>query len=171
MNIHHTGSTLNMQSRVLALFGDEFARQFASESFTWVDHLILAMVPLGILTTINGAIRVQEHKFVKSFIGRSRENRALTEIELMSSTSKEVCELFNGDSIVRVMGKPKLAQILVFPEEYEKLRREYEIYDRESCDPKASPKSVDDKSCGIHSLRTAISTADGKVPLMRCVGL
>jgi hypothetical protein len=170
MNIHHIGSTLSMQSRVLALFGDEFARQFASESFAWVDHLILAMVPLGILTIITGAIRVQGPMIARSFIGRSRENRALAEIELMSSTSKEVCELFNGESIVRVMGKPKLAQILVFPEEYEKLRKEYEIYDRELCDSKASPKSVDDKSCGIHSLRTATSTAKEKAPLMKCVG-
>ncbi|KAF4440942.1 ankyrin1, partial [Fusarium albosuccineum] len=35
---------------ILALFGDQFAKQFMSESLTWVDHLIFAMVPLGIVT-------------------------------------------------------------------------------------------------------------------------
>jgi hypothetical protein len=51
------------------------------------------MVPLGILTMITGAIRVQGSKMARSFIGRARENRALTELELMLSISGEVCEL------------------------------------------------------------------------------
>ncbi|KAF4884743.1 Ankyrin-3 [Colletotrichum fructicola] len=106
---------------VLALFGDEFAKQFTSESLTWVDHLIFAMVPLGIITAITGAIRVQGMQIAKAFIGRSRETRALAEIELMSSTSGEVCELFNGNSIVRLMGKPKIGQILIFPSQYDSL--------------------------------------------------
>jgi hypothetical protein len=162
-------------TRVLALFGDAFARQFASESLTWVDHLIIAMVPLGILTIITGAIRVQGPKIARSFIGRSRENRALAEIELMSSTSKEVCELFNGNSIVRIMGKPKLAQILVFPKEYKDLEEKYERYDQELMNSKASLDQetnlhpIEDRSCGIHSLNTATSTRTGG-PLMKCVG-
>ncbi|KAF3034502.1 hypothetical protein E8E12_004796 [Didymella heteroderae] len=90
---------------LLALFGDQFARQFTSESLTWVDHLIFAMVPLGTLIVITGAIRVQGPRIAKSFIGRGRESRALAEIELMSSTSGEVFELFNSKSIIRDDGE------------------------------------------------------------------
>ena len=123
------------------------------------------MVPLGILTVITGAIRVQGPRIVKSFIGRGRENRALAKIQLMSSTSKEVCELFNGKSIIRVIGKPKLAQLLVFPEEYEQLEYAYENEDNGFPDP-IFPASTD-HSCGIHSLQTAVSTGVEGYPLMR----
>jgi hypothetical protein len=94
-----------------------------SESLTWVDHLIFAMVPLGIITAITAAIRVQGMQVAKAFVGRARENRALAEIELMSSTSGEVCELFNGNSIVRAMGAPKIEQFLIFPNEYDALEK------------------------------------------------
>ncbi|KAF1350491.1 hypothetical protein EJ07DRAFT_169205 [Lizonia empirigonia] len=165
---------------LLALFGDQFARQFASESLTWVDHLIFAMVPLGILTAITGAIRVQGPRIAKSFIGRGRENRALAEIELMSSTSKEVCELFNGKSIIRAMGRPKLAQILVYPLEYKKAKTKNEKIDSQRLISKSADTrdeinkgilnnerteattpgvstALRDYSCGIHTFETATS--------------
>ncbi|KAF2626591.1 hypothetical protein BU25DRAFT_449170 [Macroventuria anomochaeta] len=47
------------------------------------------MVSLGVLTVIIGTIRVQGPKIARSLIGRARGNRALAEIELMSSTSGE----------------------------------------------------------------------------------
>ncbi|RSL78383.1 hypothetical protein CEP51_008242 [Fusarium floridanum] len=144
---------------ILALFGDAFAKQFMSESLTWVDHLIFAMVPLGIITAITAAIRVQGMQVAKAFVGRARENRALAEIELMSSTSGEVCELFNGNSIVRAMGKPKIEQFLIFPNEYDALEEEYKRCDDAGEEPK-------DKSCGIHSLRTATSRMPGESKLM-----
>ena len=100
---------------VLALFGEQFATQFLSQSITWVDHLIFAVVPLGIITAVSGAIRVAGPRLAKSFIGRARENRASTEIELMSSISNEVGEMFNGNSIVRVIGRPEIAHFLLFP--------------------------------------------------------
>lgn len=96
-----------------------------SESLNWLDHLIAALVPLGILTIMTGAIRVSSPQVAKSFIGRARENRALAKIELMSSTSQEVCELLNGRSIVRAMGKPKIGEFLIFPAEYYRLEAEY----------------------------------------------
>ncbi|RSM18642.1 hypothetical protein CDV31_002571 [Fusarium ambrosium] len=144
---------------ILALFGDAFAKQFMSESLTWVDHIIFAMVPLGIITAITAAIRVQGMQVAKAFVGRARENRALAEIELMSSTSGEVCELFNGNSIVRAMGKPKIEQFLIFPNEYDALEEEYKRCDDVGEEPK-------DKSCGIHSLRTATSRMPGESKLM-----
>ncbi|KAF6520633.1 hypothetical protein HZS61_014891 [Fusarium oxysporum f. sp. conglutinans] len=162
---------------VIALFGDQFARQFMSESLSWVDHLVFAMVPLGILTAITGAIRIQGSQVAKAFIGRARENKALAEIELMSSTSGEVCEMFNGNSIVRAMGKPKITEFLIFPEKYENLEEKYAMVDAKLKENTSMSDSTpmseqelekDDKpddSCGIESFDSAISE---KCNLMEC---
>ncbi|EEU34422.1 uncharacterized protein NECHADRAFT_102067 [Fusarium vanettenii 77-13-4] len=104
---------------LLALFGEQFAAQFLSESLSFEDHIIIAIVPLGILTIIASAIRVQGPEIVRAFIGRARETRAVAELEIMSSTSHDVCELFDGKSIVRVMGRPRIMQLLIFPHEYD----------------------------------------------------
>lgn len=77
-------------SRLLALFGERVTMQFMSQSTGWADNIILAMAPLGIITTIIGAIRVGGPSWLKTIIGRARESRAIVEAELMSSTSKEV---------------------------------------------------------------------------------
>ncbi|KXX75952.1 Ankyrin-1 [Madurella mycetomatis] len=119
---------------ILALFGDQFARQFLSESFTWLDHFIFACVPLGIITALAGAIRVQGPRTARSFIGRARENRATAELELMSSTSQEVCEMFNGQGIVRTMGQPTIAQLIILPD-----------------------TNLNDPSCGIYTLQDAVN--------------
>jgi hypothetical protein len=107
--------TCQLRTSLLALFGDEFAKQFMSEALSWVDHVIFGMVPLGIITTMSAAIRVSGPSWARAFIGRSRETRATAEIELMSSTSHEVCELWNGLGIVRTIGQPCIAQILQLP--------------------------------------------------------
>lgn len=104
-----------------------------SESLTWLDHIVFAMVPLGILTAIVGAIRVSGPAWARAFIGRARETRAAAEIELMSSTSREVCEVFNGKGVVRAMGTPRLTQFILFPPSYR----------------------TDESTCGIHTLETA----------------
>ncbi|KAF5868333.1 putative ankyrin repeat protein [Botrytis fragariae] len=97
---------------LLALFGDSFAQQFLRESFTWLDHIIFAMAPLGIITAIIGAIRVGGPPHLRALIGRARENKASAELDFMSSTSHEVSELWNGEGIVRTMGKGKVKQII-----------------------------------------------------------
>ncbi|KAF7956241.1 hypothetical protein EAE96_005161 [Botrytis aclada] len=97
---------------LLALFGDSFAQQFLRESFTWLDHIIFAMAPLGIITTIIGAIRVGGPPQLKALIGRARENKASAELDFMSSTSHKVSELWNGEGIVRTMGRGKVKQII-----------------------------------------------------------
>lgn len=97
---------------LLALFGEKFAQQFLRESFTWLDHIIFAMAPLGIITAIVGAIRVGGPPWLKAVIGRARENRSSAELEFMSSTSHEVCELWNGEGIVRTTGKGVVKQIV-----------------------------------------------------------
>ncbi|KXX81406.1 Ankyrin-1 [Madurella mycetomatis] len=124
---------------ILALFGEQFTRQFLSESFTWLDHFIFACVPLGIVTALASAIRVQGPEIARSFIGRARENRATAEIELMSSTSQEVCDMFNGKGIVRTMGQPAIAQFIIFPDLYAESEK------RPGTDP----------SCGIYNLQEA----------------
>lgn len=78
---------------------------------------VFAMAPLGILTAIAGAIRVGGASWLKRLVGRARENNANVEVELMSSVSQEVCELWNGKSIVRSTGQPEVKQIIHLPAE------------------------------------------------------
>ncbi|KAI5780928.1 hypothetical protein EDC01DRAFT_598895, partial [Geopyxis carbonaria] len=102
---------------LLQLFGERFAQQFLSESIGWVDNLIFAIAPLGIITAIVGAIRVGGPSWLKAAVGRARENKGAAEIDLMSSTSDEVCELWNGQTIVRTMGKPEILQVVYYLED------------------------------------------------------
>ncbi|RYP04538.1 hypothetical protein DL764_004400 [Monosporascus ibericus] len=74
---------------LLALFGERVTTQFMSQSMGWADNIILAI------------------------IGRARENRAVADSELMSSTSNEVCELWNGQEIVRVMGEGPIRELVI----------------------------------------------------------
>ncbi|PTD10219.1 putative uncharacterized transporter, partial [Fusarium culmorum] len=84
---------------LLALFGERVTMQFLSQSMGWSDCIILSMAPLGIITTIVSAIRVGGPTWLKALIGRSRENTSAVEMELMSSTSHETCELWNGSDV------------------------------------------------------------------------
>lgn len=87
-----------------------------SQSMGWADNFILAMAPLGIITAIVSAIRVGGPSWLKALIGRSRENLAVAEADLMSSTSKDVCELWNGQEVVRCMGSAEIVEfICLFP--------------------------------------------------------
>ena len=99
-------------SPILALFGEQVARQFMSQSMSWMDNLIFAMAPLGVITAIVGAIRVAGPRSLKSVIGRAREHKATAEVELMSSTSHDVCELWNGQAVVRMMGSPDVLDLI-----------------------------------------------------------
>ncbi|KAK1766329.1 hypothetical protein QBC33DRAFT_611985 [Phialemonium atrogriseum] len=98
---------------ILSLFGERVTMQFMSQSMGWADNVILAMVPLGIITAIVSAIRVGGPTWLKAIIGRARESRAIVESELMSSTSNEVCELWNGQQIVRVMGEGEIREFVI----------------------------------------------------------
>ncbi|KAI5794250.1 hypothetical protein DFH27DRAFT_484731 [Peziza echinospora] len=81
---------------------------------TWQENTISALAPLGILTAIVGAIRLGGPSWLKAVVGRARENRATVELELMSSTSHELCELWNGLGVVRTMGRPQITEIIYF---------------------------------------------------------
>jgi hypothetical protein len=56
---------------LLTLFGEQVTKQFLSMSMGWLDDVLLAMGPLGIMTVIVSAIRVGGVKFLKAFVGRS----------------------------------------------------------------------------------------------------
>ncbi|KAF6812486.1 ankyrin repeat protein [Colletotrichum plurivorum] len=99
-----TNNLVSDLSPILALFGERVTMQFMSQSLDWVDCVVLAMVPLGITTIIVSAIRVGGPVWLKAIIGRATENRSAAEMEVMSSTSREVCEMFNGQGIVRCQG-------------------------------------------------------------------
>jgi len=96
---------------ILALFGEQVAKQYMSQSMGWVEDIIFAMAPLGIITAITGAIRVGGSAEMKAVIGRAREGKGVVEVELMSSTSDDVCELWNGDSVVRVLGSSPIIEL------------------------------------------------------------
>ena len=86
--------------------------QFMSQAVGFADCLLLAMAPLGIVTIIVSAIRVASPAWLKAIVGRARENLSVAELELMSSTSEEACELWNGRNIIRCQGSPDIWQFI-----------------------------------------------------------
>jgi hypothetical protein len=95
---------------LLALFGEQVTKRYMSESLNWLDNFIFAMAPLGTLTAVVSATRVCGSTSLRTFIGRAQEGRANVEAELMSSTSDDVCELWNDGSIARVFGRPRILE-------------------------------------------------------------
>lgn len=83
-----------------------------NESMGWADNILFAMGPLGIITAIVGAIRVGGPTWLKAIIGRAKESQAAAEVELMSSTSHDVCEICNGQAIVRLVGFSPIKELI-----------------------------------------------------------
>lgn len=99
-------------SSIIALFGERVVMQFMSQAMGIADCILLAVAPIGAITTVVSAIRVAGPTWLKSFIGRARENLAAAEVEAMSSTSKETCELWNGHRVVRCPGSAEIYQFI-----------------------------------------------------------
>lgn len=97
---------------LLSLFGEQVTKQFLSESTSILDNIIFAAAPLGILTAVVSVIRVCGSPSLRAFIGRAQEGKGVAEVELCSSTSNEVCELWQRGGIARVFGRPKLLEII-----------------------------------------------------------
>ncbi|KAL7907876.1 hypothetical protein GGI35DRAFT_70455 [Trichoderma velutinum] len=100
----------------LSLFGEQVTKQYLSESITTIDYFIFAMAPMGILTAIVSVIRVCGSPSLRAFIGRAQEGAGNAEAELCSSTSRDVCELYNNGGIARVFGRPKILEVVYDPE-------------------------------------------------------
>lgn len=82
-----------------------------------MDSLLVAIAPLGIITAMVSAIRIAGSPLFRSLVGRAKESRGTVEADLMSSTSADVCELWSGESVVRVLGEPKLLHLVHIPSE------------------------------------------------------
>ncbi|KAL7932478.1 hypothetical protein V8C35DRAFT_328441 [Trichoderma chlorosporum] len=97
---------------LLSLVGDPIIRQYLSESTSFIDYFILAMAPIGIIGIITAAIRVCGYSWLRAFIGRAQEGQGAVEAELCTSTSADVCELFNKGGITRVLGRPDIIELI-----------------------------------------------------------
>lgn len=104
---------------ILQLFGEPIVKQFLSESTSILDSVIFAMGPLGVITTIVSLIRVCGTPELKAFIGRAQEGAGQAEVELCSSTGRDICEMFQNGAITRVVGRPKLLQFVYVPPDME----------------------------------------------------
>ncbi|KAL4865411.1 hypothetical protein BDV12DRAFT_200156 [Aspergillus spectabilis] len=96
----------------VALFREAPTKQYLSECPTFVDVIIFAIAPLGVITGMVSAIRVCDPASLRAFIGRAQEGAGTAEVELCSSASRTVCELYNNGDIARVFGRPKLLEIV-----------------------------------------------------------
>ncbi|KAK2741064.1 ankyrin repeat protein [Colletotrichum kahawae] len=83
-----------------------------SESTRWADCIMLAMAPLGVITILVSAIRVGGFRWLRALIGRSTENVVAVELEVMSCTSTESCELWNGQTVVRCPGTADICEFI-----------------------------------------------------------
>ncbi|PGH02357.1 hypothetical protein GX51_04665 [Blastomyces parvus] len=97
---------------LVSLFGEAPTKQYLSECLYPTDIIIFATAPLGIITAIVSAIRVYGTPSLRAFIGRAQEGAGTAEAELCSSTSRDVCELYNNGGIARVFGRPKLLEVI-----------------------------------------------------------
>jgi len=113
---------------VLALFGDAMTKQYLSESMSFVDFFIFAMAPIGIITAIVSVIRVCGSTALRAFVGRAQEGEGAIEAELCTSTSRDVCELFNKGGITRVLGRPKILEIILVPTKPDREDKTTEIF-------------------------------------------
>ncbi|KAF8462255.1 hypothetical protein BDZ91DRAFT_784528 [Kalaharituber pfeilii] len=98
---------------LLTLFGERVATQYLRHSTHPLESVIFACGPLGVLTAITSAIRVGGSRALKAIIGRAEEIDTIAEIELLSSTSTDVCELWNSLGVVRAMGKPQILELVI----------------------------------------------------------
>ncbi|PVI00797.1 hypothetical protein DM02DRAFT_486823, partial [Periconia macrospinosa] len=101
---------------LLTLFGEQVTKQFLSMSTGWADSILLGTGPLGIITAVVSAIRVGNVRKLKALIGRARESLATAEQELLTSTSDNVCELWSGQEIVRVIGPSNIKEFIFYTE-------------------------------------------------------
>ena len=75
------------------------------------------MAPLGILVIVASAIRISGWRAWLSIIGYAQESMVRVEQDLLSSTSPEVCEIWEGrqaEKIGKVVRLPKQRKVKVF---------------------------------------------------------
>jgi hypothetical protein len=125
---------------LLALFGEQMTKQYLSESTNFVDYVIFAMAPIGVITAIVSVIRVCGGASLRALIGRAQEGNGVVEAELCTSTGRDVCELFNQSGITRVLGRPTILELVHYRADMEK----------------------GDRNMGLHIFRQHLVTPEGK---------
>ena len=104
-------SLFHGMSSLFAASRDQVANQFISQSVGWAAYVLFSMALLGIVTAIGGGIRVAHPPILKVLVGRARESNAAAEVDRVSSTLHEVCELWNGLMRARTKGS---SPVLIF---------------------------------------------------------
>ena len=108
-------------SPILNLFCSWLAHQFLSQALGIADTIISAVAPLGILVRLASAIRTAGSPPWLTLIGSGQESRAAVEAEILSSTSDEVTEVWEGKAgekigkVVRLQQQRKIKAILYDP--------------------------------------------------------
>ncbi|KAK8220899.1 hypothetical protein IWZ01DRAFT_477832 [Phyllosticta capitalensis] len=100
---------------LISLFGEAPTMQYLSETTMLEDIVIFAMAPIGVLTAVVSAIRVCGSPSLRAFIGRAQEGEGDAEVQLCSSTSRNVGELYNKGGVARIFGRPELLEIVHSP--------------------------------------------------------
>ncbi|KAH7125960.1 putative ankyrin repeat protein [Dactylonectria macrodidyma] len=132
---------------LVALFGESPTKQYLSECLTIEDIIIFATAPMGVITAVVSAIRVCGTPSLRAFIGKAQEGAGTAEAELCSSTSRDVCELYNNGGIARVFGRPKLLEI---------------VHDTQNPRQAFFPDDGKIPTAGIYSFKRYIKTEKGK---------
>lgn len=126
---------------ILSLFGAQPSKQFMSLSRGWADNIIFAVGPIGVLIIISDAIRVSGILYWLSFIGRARESSKTVELELLSSTSKDVCEIWEGHAhdkygkVVRQQDRKDI-EVILYDDESEEVYNLEQAVEKELLVPK-----------------------------------
>jgi hypothetical protein len=98
---------------ILSIFGQDLTNTFLRESLSWSDYIIFAVGPLGIIWVLTAILKTIGPEKLKKYIQNSYDE-PLIEQALMSSTSSEVCELWNGREVVRLIRKaPRIREFFV----------------------------------------------------------
>ncbi|KAK3341869.1 hypothetical protein B0T25DRAFT_511306 [Lasiosphaeria hispida] len=97
---------------LLALFGESMTIQYLSECTSVADYIVFATGPIGIITALVSAIRICGGTYLRAFIGRAAEGAAAAEVELCTSTGRDVCELFTRGGITRSLGGPSILELV-----------------------------------------------------------
>ncbi|KAJ2902236.1 Hemopexin/matrixin conserved site [Zalerion maritima] len=80
------------------------------------NNLATDLAPFLSLFAVVSAIRVCGSPSLRAFIGKAQEGGGNAEAELCSSTSRDVCKLYNNGGIARVFGRPKILEIVYDPD-------------------------------------------------------
>lgn len=94
----------NNYHRFLALLGEKFTNTYLSQSISVFDWIIFASVPTGVPFAVKTIIRVSKrNKFLRGLAVYPEEEENVIERDLLSSTSEEVCEIWNGKGPTRII--------------------------------------------------------------------